>query len=144
MVQPNLPKTLEEALVLQANFVGISQITKNNFKQFYKRGKVLQALGAVFLLDEKRQIGRTATLQEVEKNIGKTFNIPNQYDDKKWEAVKKKMLKDITNTLIKNEKSWVEEVGGKEPTINEENMEAGKKLEEITNPSESEEAKYPY
>ena len=37
MVQPNLPKTLEEALVLQANFVGISQITKNNFKQFYKR-----------------------------------------------------------------------------------------------------------
>ena len=144
MVQPNLPKTLEEALVLQANFVGISQITKNNFKQFYKRGKVLQALGAVFLLDEKRQIGRTATLQEVEKNIGKTFNITNQYDDKKLEAVKKKMLKDITNTLIKNEKSWVEEVGSKEPTINEENMEAGKKLEEITNPSESEEAKYPY
>ena len=137
MVQPNLPKTLEEALVLQANFVGISQITKNNFKQFYKRGKVLQALGAVFLLDEKRQIGRTATLQEVEKNIGKTFNIPNQYDDKKWEAVKKKMLKDITNTLITNEKSWVEEVGSKEPTINEEHMEAGKKLEEITNPSES-------
>ena len=74
MVQPNLPKTLEEALQVQADFVGISKITKNNAEKFYKRGKVIQALGAVFILDEKRQIGRTATLPEVEQNIGKSFN----------------------------------------------------------------------
>ena len=46
--------------------------------------------------------------------------------------------------LAKAETDEVEEVGSKEPTINEENMEAGKKLEEITNPSESEEVKYPH
>tara|TARA_Y100001973_G_C5191544_1_gene331310 strand:- start:230 stop:679 length:450 start_codon:yes stop_codon:yes gene_type:complete len=144
MVQPNLPKTLEEALQVQADFVGISKITKNNAEKFYKRGKVIQALGAVFILDEKRQIGRTATLPEVQQHIGKSFNIPNEYDDKKWEAKKKQMLKEITDTLILAEKSWEAEDDRKEEdeksfldkdakkkTINEENEEAKKKLEDI-------------
>jgi len=160
MVQPNLPSTIQEALQVQGKFIGMSKITKNNYKKFYVRGKNIQALGAVFIHDKDRGIYRCATLQEVEKHIG--MNIPfaqddEQFDDKKWQSKLKEMLKEITQTFVDVEASWVEEDNRKEEskgsfldkdnkdkTINEENVEAGEKLEGITNPSESEEAKYPY
>tara|TARA_R110000824_G_scaffold11841_1_gene52064 strand:- start:3191 stop:3643 length:453 start_codon:yes stop_codon:yes gene_type:complete len=150
MVQPKLPSTIQEALQVQGKFIGINKITKNNYKQFYKRGKNIQALGAVFIHDERVGVYRTATMQEVEKHIG--MEIPfakddEQFDDKKWQSKLKEMLNEISQTLINTEKGWEENeeyVKEEHKTINEENMEAGKKLEEITNPSESEEAKYPY
>ena len=44
MVNLKQPETVEECLQLQSHFIGIAKITEKNHKEFYKRGKILQAL----------------------------------------------------------------------------------------------------
>jgi len=150
MVQHKLPSTIQEALQVQGKFIGMNKITKNNYKKFYVRGKNIQVLGAVFIHDQDRGIYRCATLPEVEKHIG--MNIPfgkddQQYDDKRWTSKLKEMMKEITQTFVDVEASWIEEDNRKEEskgsfldekkdagekkTINEENAEATKRLEDI-------------
>ena len=145
-IQP--PTTIEEAIRLLLHYVGIIKITKNNVKKVYIRSKQLQ----VIMQGAGMWEGRMPYWKELEDNIGYVADVTTTHSDKKWEKI---LLDELSNLatqwctleeehLAKAETDEVEEVGSKEPTINEENMEAGKKLEEITNPSESEEAKYPY
>ena len=61
------PETLEESLILQSHFIGIPKITKRNYKEFYRRGKILQILGVGFM-----ENGRMPMLVEIENHIVST------------------------------------------------------------------------
>jgi len=146
-IQP--PTTIEEAIRLLLHYVGIIKITKNNVKKVYIRSKQLQ----VIMQGAGMWEGRMPYWKELEDSIGYVADVTTTHSDKKWEKI---LLEELSNLatqwgtleeehLAKAGTDEAEEkVGSKEPTINEENMEAGKKLEEITNPSESEEVKYPH
>ena len=92
------PKTVVEALNLQAHFIGIPKITKKNCVEFYKRGKTLQVLGVGFLGTE----GRMPTLKEVEDHINLTTNA-QKIDATKWKKTLNGILLDLTNQLIEME-----------------------------------------
>ena len=92
------PKTVVEALNLQAHFIGIPKITKKNCVEFYKRRKTLQVLGVGFLGTE----GRMPTLKEVEDHINLTTNA-QKIDATKWKKTLNGILLDLTNQLIEME-----------------------------------------
>ena len=92
------PKTVVEALNLQAHFIGIPKITKKICVEFYKRGKTLQVLGVGFLGTE----GRMPTLKEVEDHINLTTNA-QKIDATKWKKTLNGILLDLTNQLIEME-----------------------------------------
>ena len=94
MVDLKQPETLEECLTLQSHFVGISKITKKNYKEFYRRGKTLQALGLGFLAE-----GRMPTLEEVHEHIDLTTDAP-KLEPKKWKNVLYSILEDMTSRVI--------------------------------------------
>ena len=94
MVDLKQPETLEECLTLQSHFVGISKITKKNYKEFYRRGKTLQALGLGFLKE-----GRMPTLEEVHEHIDLTTDAP-KLEPKKWKNVLYSILEDMTSRVI--------------------------------------------
>ena len=61
------PQNIEECLTIQSHFIGIPRISKNNYREFYKRGKTLQILGMGFWGE-----GKMPTLEEVENHIDLT------------------------------------------------------------------------
>ena len=91
------PETIEECLQLQSHFVGISRITKKNYKEFHRRGKTLQALGLGFLKE-----GTMPTLEEVHEHINLTTDAP-RLEPNKWKNVLYSILEDMTNRLIEME-----------------------------------------
>ena len=97
MVNLTQPKTVEECLTLQSHFVGISKITQKNYKEFYRRGKTLQALGLGFLKE-----GRMPTLEEVHEHLDLTTDAP-RLEPKKWKSVLQSILEDMTNRVIQDE-----------------------------------------
>ena len=97
MVNLKQPETVEECLTLQSHFVGIPRITKKNHKEFYRRGKTLQALGLGFLKE-----GRMPSLQEVHDHIDLSTDAPS-LEPKKWKNVLYSILEDMTNRLIEME-----------------------------------------
>ena len=102
MVNYNEPKTIEECLNLQSHFIGIPKISKNNYQEFYRRGKTLQLLGVGFWKE-----GRMPTLEDVESHIDLTTDAQS-LDTKKWNNVLLSLLKDMTNNLIEIEKAELE------------------------------------
>lgn len=97
MVNLKQPETIEECLTLQSHFVGISSITKKNYKEFHRRGKTLQALGLGFLKE-----GKMPTLAEVEAHINLTTDA-KKLETKKWKSVLTSILNDMTNRVIEME-----------------------------------------
>jgi len=97
MVNLTQPETVEECLTLQSHFVGISKITKKNYKEFYRRGKTLQVLGLGFLKE-----GRMPTLEEVHEHLDLTTDA-SRLEPKKWKSVLQGILEDMTNKVIQDE-----------------------------------------
>ena len=94
------PETLEESLILQSHFIGIPKITKRNYKEFYRRGKVLQILGVGFL-----ENGRMPTLVEIENHIDQIETPAIKLDRKQFRNVVDRLINDLTNILMENETS---------------------------------------
>jgi hypothetical protein len=137
------PTTIEQAVRLLLHYVGIVKITKSNIKKVYKRSKELQVLmgGGGFWE------GRMPYLKELEDHIGYTADVTVTHSDKKWEKVLLNELSNIADQWQKQEEEHLarEEEEGSSKTINEENEEATKELEELTKEEPKEEAeKYPY
>ena len=139
------PTTIEQAVRLLLHYVGIVKITKSNIKKVYKRSKELQVLmgGGGFWE------GRMPYLKELEDNIGYVSDVSATHSDKKWEKVLLSELSNIADQWCIQEE---EHLSKEEPkSINQENEEATKVLEELANsdviqlnknPKEKE--KYPY
>ena len=139
------PTTIEQAIRLLLHYVGIVKITKSNVKKVYKRSKELQILmnGGGFWE------GRMPYLKELEDNIGYVSDVSATHSDKKWEKVLLSELSNIADQWCIQEE---EHLSKEEPkSINQENEEATKVLEELANsdviqlnknPKEKE--KYPY
>ena len=139
------PTTIEQAIRLLLHYIGIVKITKSNVKKVYKRSKELQVLmngGGVWE-------GRMPYLKELEDNIGYVSDVSATHSDKKWEKVLLSELSNIADQWCIQEE---EHLSKEEPkSINQENEEATKVLEELANsdviqlnknPKEKE--KYPY
>ena len=139
------PTTIEQAIRLLLHYIGIVKITKSNVKKVYKRSKELQVLmnGGGFWE------GRMPYLKELEDNIGYVSDVSATHSDKKWEKVLLSELSNIADQWCIQEE---EHLSKEEPkSINQENEEASKVLEELANsdviqlnknPKEKE--KYPY
>ena len=139
------PTTIEQAIRLLLHYVGVVKITKSNVKKVYKRSKELQVLmnGGGFWE------GRMPYLKELEDNIGYVSDVSATHSDKKWEKVLLSELSNIADQWCIQEE---EHLSKEEPkSINQENEEATKVLEELANsdviqlnknPKEKE--KYPY
>tara|TARA_R110000824_G_scaffold315430_1_gene502586 strand:- start:468 stop:806 length:339 start_codon:yes stop_codon:yes gene_type:complete len=93
------PETLEECLILQSHFIGIPKITKKNYVEFYRRGKVLQILGMGFLDN-----GRMPTIDEIEKYIDQIETPAIKLDRKQFRNVVDRLINDLTNRLMEIEK----------------------------------------
>ena len=150
------PTTIEEAIRLLLHYVGIVKVTDDNVDKIYKRSKQLQVL----LNGNGFWQGRMPNIMELKDNIGYVADVTVTHSDKKWDKVLLNELSNIATQWCKQEEEHLakeeeaeEEDGSK--TINEENEEASKQLEELANrdviqldkkSEESEEAKekYPY
>jgi len=149
------PTTIEQAIRLVLHYVGIVKITKDNVKKVYKRSKQLQVImgGGGFWE------GRMPYLKELEDHIGFVSDTPLTHSDKKWDKILIEELSNVADQWIIQEEEHLareESEEAEEPkTINEQNEEATKQLEELANrdviqldkkSEESEEAKekYPY
>ena len=138
------PKTIEEAIRLLLHYVGIVKITDKNVNKIYKRSKELQVLmgGSGFWE------GRMPNITELKQHIGYVADVTVTHSDKKWEKVLLKELSNIATQWCKDEEKYLEEAKedeGSSKTINEENEEATKELDELTKEEPKEEKeKYPY
>ena len=94
------PETLEECLILQSHFIGIPKITKRNYVEFYRRGKVLQILGVGFLDNS-----RMPTIDEIEKYVDQIETPAIKLDRKQFRNVVDRLINDLTNILMENETS---------------------------------------
>ena len=104
--QPSIPtpKTIKECLEVQSHFIGIPTITKNNYQEFYRRGKTLQIMGVGFL-----ENGKMPTLTEVEKHIGEIETNCERLDLPKWNSAITNILNDLTTQLINMEETVKDE-----------------------------------
>ena len=93
------PETLEECLILQSHFIGIPKITKRNYVEFYRRGKVLQILGVGFLDNS-----RMPTIDEIEKYVDQIETPAIKLDRKQFRNVVDRLINDLTNRLMEIEK----------------------------------------
>ena len=146
------PKTIKDCVELQGLIVGITKITKKNFKDFYRRGKFVQILGSGFItneIDEKmrKDYGRTLLLEEVEEHIGYEVKSPTavMLDSKKWKSQCLSFIEEqINNLATMEEQGLVPYTEAKHPaieTINEENDKATEELEKLAT---DEPKKYPH
>jgi len=116
------PENMEDCLAIQAYFVGIPKITKNNYEVFFERGKALQLLGVGFLTKAvdsslKEDEARMPTLSEVKENIGLSWEDEKtlvRLDDKGWKNAVYQMVSMQTKTLIQREGEVSNENGGKQ------------------------------
>tara|TARA_Y100000401_G_scaffold77234_1_gene62909 strand:+ start:1696 stop:2118 length:423 start_codon:yes stop_codon:yes gene_type:complete len=138
-IQP--PKTIEEAIRLLLHYIGIVKITDDNVQKVYKRSKELQVLMQSGGLWEDRM----PYLSELEEHIGYTADVTVTHSDKKWEKVLLGQLSNIAAQWCEQEEEHLAKQELEEKTINEENEEASKQLEEISQEEPKEEKeKYPY
>ena len=142
------PKTIKDCVELQGLFVGMTKITKNNFKEFYRRGKFVQILGSGFItneIDEKMPdgYGRTLLLEEVEEHIGYEVKSPTaiMLDSKKWKSQRFSYIEESIDNLSIMEKEGLVPYTEEDKTINEENEEATEELEKLVT---DEPKKYPH
>lgn len=142
------PKTIKDCVELQGLFVGMTKITKNNFKEFYRRGKFVQILGSGFItneIDEKMPdgYGRTLLLEEVEEHIGYEVKSPTaiMLDNKKWKSQRFSYIEESIDNLSIMEKEGLVPYTEEDKTINEENEEATEELEKLVT---DEPKKYPH
>ncbi len=138
------PTTIQEAIRLLLHYVGIVKITDENVDKIYKRSKQLQVLmnGSGFWQ------GRMPNIMELKDNIGYVADVTVTHSDKKWEKVLLTELSNIASQWCADEEKYLEEAKEEDEgskTINEENDEATKDLEELTKEEPKEEKqKYPY
>ena len=138
------PTTIQEAIRLLLHYVGIVKITDKNVDKIYKRSKQLQVLmnGSGFWQ------GRMPNIMEIKNNIGYVADVTVTHSDKKWEKVLLTELSNIASQWCADEEKYLEEAKEEDEgskTINEENDEATKDLEELTKEEPKEEKqKYPY
>jgi hypothetical protein len=138
------PKTIEEAIRLLLHYIGIVKVTDKSIDKIYKRSKELQVLmgGSGFWE------GRMPNITELKQHIGYVADVTVTHSDKKWEKVLLKELSNIATQWCKDEEKYLEEAKedeGSSKTINEENEEATKELDELTKEEPKEEKeKYPY
>ena len=138
------PKTIEEAIRLLLHYVGIVKITDENVNKIYKRSKELQVLmnGSGFWQ------GRMPNIMELKHNIGYVADVTVTHSDKKWEKVLLTELSNIASQWCADEEKYLDEAKEEDEgskSINEENDEATKDLEELTKEEPKEEKqKYPY
>ena len=138
------PTTIEEAIRLLLHYVGIVKVTDKNVNKIYKRSKQLQVLmnGSGFWQ------GRMPNIMELKDNIGYVADVTVTHSDKKWEKVLLTELSNIASQWCADEEKYLEEAKEEDEgskTINEENDEATKDLEELTKEEPKEEKqKYPY
>jgi len=104
---PN-PQTLKDCLRMQAHFVGIPKITKNNYKEFHRRGKNLQILNVGWITKDmdssmEEGQGRMPSLKEVEDNIDFAEASAPRFDKNKWKNALHEMINMITDNLIEQE-----------------------------------------
>jgi|TARA_R100000152_G_C6769141_1_gene194869 hypothetical protein len=138
-IQP--PKTIEEAIKLLLWYVGITKLTKENLKKVYLRSKQLQ----VIMQQGGFWEGRMPYLEELEAHIGFESEAPMTHDDKKWDKVLVTEITNIAKQWQEQEQEHLAKQDLEEKTINEENEEASKQLEEISQEEPKEEKeKYPY
>tara|TARA_R110000744_G_scaffold52825_4_gene113017 strand:- start:192 stop:521 length:330 start_codon:yes stop_codon:yes gene_type:complete len=97
-------QSLSETIKLQAHFVGIPKITNKTHKEFFKRGKMLQALGVGFMEE-----GRMPTLLEIKDHIGTEIVEAKPLDLKQWKSALFSVVQDISKEIIKRETSIVKE-----------------------------------
>ena len=143
-----LQKTLKGCVELQCVFVGVTKITKNNYKEFFRRGKLLQILGGGIVTNEvddsmPNDISRTLTLKEVEEHIGFEVENPNAIalNNKKWKNQVFSIIEErITDLATMEEEGLVPYTEAKQ-TINEENDKATEELEKLAT---DEPKKYPH
>jgi len=142
------PKTIKDCVELQGLIVGITKITKKNFKDFYRRGKFVQILGSGFItneIDEKMPdgYGRTLLLEEVEEHIGYEVKNPTaiMLDSKKWKTQCFSIIEESIDNLSTMEKEGLVPYTEEDKTINEENEEATEELKKLAT---NESTKYPH
>jgi len=142
------PKTIKDCVELQGLIVGITKITKKNYKEFYRRGKFVQILGSGFItneIDEKMPdgYGRTLLLEEVEEHIGYEVKSPTAVvlDSKKWKSQRFSYIEESIDNLSIMEKEGLVPYTEEPKTINEENEEATEELEKLAT---NESKKYPH
>tara|TARA_X000001388_G_scaffold53862_1_gene39465 strand:- start:114 stop:557 length:444 start_codon:yes stop_codon:yes gene_type:complete len=147
-MQIEQPKTIKDCVELQGLFVGMTKITKKNFKDFYRRGKFVQILGSGFItnqVDDKmpENYGRTLTLKEVEEHIGYEIQNPSatMLDSKKWKAQCFSIIDESINNLATMEEEGLVPYTEAKETINEENDKATEELEKLAT---DEPKKYPH
>tara|TARA_R100000988_G_C3974970_1_gene153586 strand:+ start:309 stop:611 length:303 start_codon:yes stop_codon:yes gene_type:complete len=92
--------------------------------------------------------GRMPNIMELKDNIGYVADVTVTHSDKKWEKVLLTELSNIASQWCADEEKYLEEAKEEDEgskTINEENDEATKDLEELTKEEPKEEKqKYPY
>jgi len=142
------PKTIKDCVELQGLIVGITKITKKNYKEFYRRGKFVQILGSGFItneIDEKMPdgYGRTLLLEEVEEHIGYEVKSPTAVvlDSKKWKSQRFSYIEESIDNLSIMEKEGLVPYTEEDKTINEENEEATEELKKLAT---NESTKYPH
>jgi len=142
------PKTIKDCVELQGLIIGITKITKKNYKEFYRRGKFVQILGSGFItkdIDEKMPdgYGRTLLLEEVEDHIGYEVKNPTAVvlDSKKWKSQRLSIIEESIDNLSTMEKEGLVPYTEEDKTINEENEEATEELEKLAT---NEPKKYPH
>tara|TARA_R110002051_G_scaffold304414_1_gene373744 strand:- start:245 stop:673 length:429 start_codon:yes stop_codon:yes gene_type:complete len=130
-IQP--PTTIEEAIKLLLHYVGITKLTKKNVKKVYLRSKQLQAImqGGGFWE------GRMPYLRELEEHLDFESEAPKTHDDKKWGLVLVKEITNIAKQWQGQEEAHLSKEEEPSQTINEENEEAKKELEKLTEESGS-------
>ena len=97
-------QSLSETIKLQAHFVGIPKITEKTHEEFFKRGKMLQALGVGFM-----QEGRMPTLEEVKDNIGTEIVEARPLNANQWKSALFSMVQDLSKERIKRETNLVKQ-----------------------------------
>ena len=140
-----LRRTLKGCVELQCHIVGIPKITKKNYKEFFRRGKLLQILGSGVidhLVDDSVDEGmsRSLTINEAEEHIGFVTN-GISLDNKKWKnQVFAVMEERITDLATMEDEELVPYTKAKE-TINEGNARV---MEDLDSPTKEEPIEYPH
>ena len=102
MLNLESPKTMEECLNIQAHFVGIPKITKKNFKEFHRRGKMLQVLGVgVLVKEDTNDMKRMLYLDEIENNMNFTTANVRKLNPSEWNKEINNFLDERIKQLIK-------------------------------------------
>ena len=140
-----LQQTLSGCVELQCHFVGITKITKKNYKEFFKRGKIIQILGSGIITHQvdnslEDQSSRTLTLKEVEEHIGFETDATS-LTNKQWKKQVFSMIEEAIHMISSMEDDGLVPYTKSKQTINEENDRAKEELENLTKDDSS---KYPH